>query len=231
MHKHNTGFTIVELLIVIVVIAVLAAITTVSYSAVRYKALDASLKSDAANGARLLSIEQSLNGSYPTSASSVNGGKGLPSSSGNTFTYTPEATASPSSYTLTYANSAFSGGSYQVTNLNSTPTLITGSAPVVTYPLSNGQFETGGCGAEYYNFGLYATATGSPTPTIQWQRMTPKNTTTGTWSNITGGTTNYYVYYDNTLIEGDYRLFRAIFTSGSYTATSPTLQLTLTNGC
>ncbi len=110
-------------------------------------------------------------------------------------------------------------------------TPVTGSAPVVTYPLSDGQFETGGCGANYFNFNLYATATGSPAPTIQWQRMSPKNSTTGTWSNITGGTTNYTVHSDNTLTEGDYRLFRAVFTSGGYTTTSPTVQMTLTNGC
>lgn len=45
MHKQY-GFTIVELLIVIVVIAILAAISVVAYTGIQQRAQDTSLKSD-----------------------------------------------------------------------------------------------------------------------------------------------------------------------------------------
>jgi len=50
----SKGFTIVELLIVIVVIGILAAITIVAYNGIQNRAKDAALKSDAASAARLI---------------------------------------------------------------------------------------------------------------------------------------------------------------------------------
>jgi type IV pilus assembly protein PilA len=44
-HKKQTGFTIVELLIVIVVIGILAAITVVAYSGIQQRARDAKIAS------------------------------------------------------------------------------------------------------------------------------------------------------------------------------------------
>ncbi|MGB4768441.1 MAG: prepilin-type N-terminal cleavage/methylation domain-containing protein [Candidatus Saccharimonas sp.] len=50
------GFTIVELLIVIVIIAILAAITIVAFNGVQQRARDAKRKQDVAQIAKLLSI-------------------------------------------------------------------------------------------------------------------------------------------------------------------------------
>jgi prepilin-type N-terminal cleavage/methylation domain-containing protein len=54
-NKH-TGFTIVELLIVVVVIAILAAITIVAYSGIQQQARDSVRKSDAAAIAKTLKL-------------------------------------------------------------------------------------------------------------------------------------------------------------------------------
>lgn len=69
MYKSNLsrdGFTIVELLVVIVVIGILAAITLVSYSGISRQAITASLKSDLVSSVRLLKIHQTDYGNYPS---------------------------------------------------------------------------------------------------------------------------------------------------------------------
>jgi type II secretion system protein G len=59
------GFTIVELLIVIVVIAILAAITIVAYNGIQGRALDSDRVSDLATIRKALESYKVVNGSYP----------------------------------------------------------------------------------------------------------------------------------------------------------------------
>jgi prepilin-type N-terminal cleavage/methylation domain-containing protein len=60
------GFTIVELLIVIVVIGVLAAIVIVAYTGVTNSAKVSSVKTDLAGMAKKLEVYKATNGAYPT---------------------------------------------------------------------------------------------------------------------------------------------------------------------
>ena len=53
---ERRGFTIVELLIVIVVIAILAAITIVAYNGIQNQAKSAALRSDLANASRAIEV-------------------------------------------------------------------------------------------------------------------------------------------------------------------------------
>lgn len=59
------GFTIVELLIVIVVIGILAAISIVAYSGVQNKANDAAIKTDLKNMGSLIEVSKTLNEAVP----------------------------------------------------------------------------------------------------------------------------------------------------------------------
>jgi len=98
---NSRGFSIVELLIVIVVIGILAAITIVSFIGVSQRAISVSLQSDASNGARqvILSKTQSNDESYPGSVSDCptpsQGNLCLKSSGNNTFTYQVNNAISP----------------------------------------------------------------------------------------------------------------------------------------
>lgn len=65
----NRGFTIVELLIVIVVIGILAAIVIVAFNGVQNRANDTAIRSDLSNIAKKLEIYRTFDasGQYPTS--------------------------------------------------------------------------------------------------------------------------------------------------------------------
>lgn len=64
--KTNKGFTIVELLIVIVVIAILAAITIVAYNGIQARSKGSSAQSTANVIAKKAEAWNSVQGSYPT---------------------------------------------------------------------------------------------------------------------------------------------------------------------
>lgn len=64
-NKQQLGFTIVELLIVIVVIGILAAITIVAYNGVQVKARDSARISKVNSIAKAISLYHADNGRYP----------------------------------------------------------------------------------------------------------------------------------------------------------------------
>jgi prepilin-type N-terminal cleavage/methylation domain-containing protein len=65
MRKKRTGFTIVELLIVIVVIAILAAISIVAYNGIQERARDSQRYSDFSLMQKALKMYYADNGVYP----------------------------------------------------------------------------------------------------------------------------------------------------------------------
>src|SRR6478735_9272751 len=72
--KHRHGFTIVELLIVIVVIAILASITVVAYSGIQVRARDSQRLSDINAIAKALELYKTQNGQYPVAVGNSSGG-------------------------------------------------------------------------------------------------------------------------------------------------------------
>jgi general secretion pathway protein G len=139
--KRQTGFTIVELLIVIVVIGILAAITIVAYNGVQDRARVAAVSTDLNGAAKQIALYQVDAGGYPAALSDLNSGQGLKASSGTSFQYTGTGT--------TYCVTATKGTtSYKVSNDAQVPTQggcaghgVGGVAPI-TNIVTNPSFET-----------------------------------------------------------------------------------------
>lgn len=68
---NRKGFTVVELLIVIVIIGILATLTIISYSGVREDARNAKILSDINQVNKLIGIYYAKNGSYPATGSAM----------------------------------------------------------------------------------------------------------------------------------------------------------------
>lgn len=80
-HTKQHGFTVVELLIVIVVIGILASLTLVSFSVAQRRSAEKEAEGDLRQAAMRLETHKANTGGYPMSQDDVDGGKGLPKSS------------------------------------------------------------------------------------------------------------------------------------------------------
>jgi len=124
--SKQTGFTIVELLIVIVVIGILAAIVMASYKIIVQQAIDTSIKKELANASEQLKTYRLNNYAYPTANNCPTPGAGeicLEASSGTTYVYQVNNNADPKTFTLTATN-ADEDISYRVTSDSSAPKLV-----------------------------------------------------------------------------------------------------------
>lgn len=74
MRKTINGFTIVELLIVIVVIAILAAISIVAYNGIQERARFAAMRSDLSSLNKAIQLYYADKGSYPVTPPGTTGG-------------------------------------------------------------------------------------------------------------------------------------------------------------
>lgn len=83
--KQRRGFTIVELLIVVVVIAILAAITIVAYNGITANAKESALKSDLTTAAKKLHVAKVEDGSFPGSKPGFMSANLAYAGGGNTF--------------------------------------------------------------------------------------------------------------------------------------------------
>jgi len=203
--SKNRGFTIVELLIVVVVIAILAAITIVSYNGITQRAKDAAVKNDAASASQTLAIDYVNTDTYPATLALANGGKGIRASGDNMLFYDLNNATTPPTYTLTVCNPS-ANAFYRVTNTNSTPTAIAPPAPVIinaqdpsaTKYVEGSAFmgSVGPGGVKIFGFYAYSgnkitmsvSYNCTATPTIQWQRKP----SSGSFANISGATSRTY---------------------------------------
>jgi uncharacterized protein (TIGR02145 family)/prepilin-type N-terminal cleavage/methylation domain-containing protein len=148
--KASLGFTIVELLIVIVVIAILAAITVVSYNGISSNAKESALKADLKSGATQLGVSHAETGSYPADTT------GIKKSDSTTFTYTGGGTT----FCLQATSSQLAGKSFYVTEAGS---IQSGSCPTAVATMQ--AFTSAQCAALSVYDGSNASAVISLTDT------------------------------------------------------------------
>lgn len=141
MIRKQTGFTIVELLIVIVVIGILAAITIVAYNGIQNRALVTRVSTDLSGASKLLAFHEADKGSYPATLAETNNSQGVKASTGTTYQYTSNG----STYCLTATNGTIS---YKVSNDATTPTAGgcaghgVGGVAAITNIATNPSFES-----------------------------------------------------------------------------------------
>lgn len=104
--RNNSGFTIVELLIVVVVIAILAAIAIVSYNGVTQRAVESGMQQELRSGASRLEVDKVQSGTetYPTSVASANGGQGIRVSGTSSLQYTTSGSGASSVFCLSISS-------------------------------------------------------------------------------------------------------------------------------
>jgi len=145
--SNNQGFTIVELLIVVVVIAILAAITIVSYNGITSRANSSAAKSSASTVQKKAESYNAENSVYPATSDLLSQGKTLTAdASGDTSKswYTPGITIT---YSTTALTSASGNSTVRVLKCGSgspanqaaiTPSNITGLRLYVWDPVKSG---------------------------------------------------------------------------------------------
>lgn len=113
-HKQK-GFTIVELLIVVVVIAILAAITIVGYNGISQRARAATAQTAAQQAAKKAATYYIENGDvYPSDLASL----GIVNTEGTTYQYSVNTSTTPQGYCITTTNGSASyyiGSNYSYT--------------------------------------------------------------------------------------------------------------------
>lgn len=179
----NVGFTIVELLVVIVVIGILAAITIVSYSGIAKKAIVSSLQSDLDNNSKQLKLYNVEHGYYPSllddnecpSMPIADTRYCLKASNGTSLLYSGGA----QSFTLTATKNSVS---YEITEnstpYNSTKISLSSIAPIAG-TAQIGQTLTAG-----------SVTPAAATVVYQWQSALTAN---GTYSDISGANSITYL--------------------------------------
>jgi prepilin-type N-terminal cleavage/methylation domain-containing protein len=147
MHKHykSVGFTIVELLVVIVIIGIIATVTFVAYSGANERAIAASLQADLTSAAKQLKLDQSFDntGDFPISLAAANGGNGIEPGPDTDYQYFVDNSVSPKIFCITATKS---NQSYMI-NQKGTPELggcsghVVAGVDPITNLVANPSFE------------------------------------------------------------------------------------------
>lgn len=153
MQQQNTtqqsrGFTIVELLIVIIVIAILAAITLVAFNGITQRARVSAATSAVEQAAKKVAVYAVTNADdYPASLADA----GVTDNNSTTFQYSVNNGVSPKTYCITASVSEvsyFMSNTQQSPQSSGCPGHGQGGVAAVTNLATNPSFETGGANVE-----------------------------------------------------------------------------------
>lgn len=125
------GFTIIELLVVIVVMGILVVIIAGSYTEVKQRVIVASLQSDLTNAFRRLKIDQVSNNIYPITLEQANDGRGVSASPGTTYQYNVDNNSVPQIFCVSATKESIS---YHITQ-DSMPAV--GICPIFNFDAGN----------------------------------------------------------------------------------------------
>lgn len=130
--KRNLhGFTIVELLIVVVVIAILAAITVTAYNGISSRARQSAIQSTVEQaGKKIVTYAITNSEMYPTSLADID----IVNTSTTTYQYVVNNSVNPRSYCVSATDSSIN---YWMSSTNPTPTAGTCPNPIITNLVNN----------------------------------------------------------------------------------------------
>lgn len=187
-NKTNSGFTLVEMAAVIVIIGIISAISLVSYSSWERTSISAQLKSDLSGAASAMENARNFGNGYPLVVPS-----NFTSTSG--VTLTGGGSADGKSYCISATNPRDATLIYHISSTDAGKTAQEGACPVALIAVTGVGNITGTA-----QIGQTLTA-GAITPvgatvTYQWQAAT---TSGGTYNNIPGATNSTYVVSPNVM--------------------------------
>ena len=183
---RQRGFTIVELLIVIVVIGILAAITIVAFNGVQKKAQASAAQSAVSQASKkVLAYAAQNSDQYPSSLAEAE----LVTSGSTTYQYSVDNTASPRKFCVTATNAT---SDYRMSNVVTTPTNGacdghgTGGAAPITNIAINPSAENGSVGANPSGSAGFTVATDWQLSGASSFKMTPNAATNDTYFTLGG---------------------------------------------
>lgn len=200
MKKNTSGFTVVELLIVVVVIGILAVISVVAYAGIQDQARASRIASLLNQAKSKLELHKVDNGSYPNTDGFI--GANIVGPGDIKYQY---SSAEGSHYCLTAINFNIT---YRVTDNDVPPTgscsgHAWGSGVRLVNLVTNGDFSSGVSG--WYGFGVTIASSGGRMSAIRsgpygatvWTTPLPQNHIVYSRASIEGTTTNYMTHQRN----------------------------------